>query len=146
MVDKNALIKDYQNLSFYHIKLARLMRNHGQFKTAVVLCNWALTSMIRAFCIYENHERLGDEEIFLIKIAVPLQMSLCLGLDVMTFVDKLNFLINEEETKLELMERNEMDQILYKTEKVLVGLYGRMKDQNSSDIRMQALRSYSANE
>ncbi|WP_068784147.1 hypothetical protein [Paenibacillus phocaensis] len=95
-MDNNALIKDYQSLSFYHIKLARLMRNHGQFKTAVVLCNWALTSMTRAFFIYENHERFEDEEIFLIKISVPLQMSLYLGLDVMTFIDKLNFLINDE--------------------------------------------------
>lgn len=145
-MDNNALIKDYQSLSFYHIKLARLMRNHGQFKTAVVLCNWALTSMTRAFFIYENHERFEDEEIFLIKISVPLQMSLYLGLDVMTFIDKLNFLINDEETKWELMDRKEMDQILYNTEKVLAELSGRMNDENSSDIPMHAPKSYPQNE
>lgn len=134
-MDKIAYIKYYQNLSFYHIKLACFMRNHGQYKTAVVLCNWALTSMIRALYIYENYDRLSDEEILLIKISVPLKMSYRLGLDVMIFVDKLNSLINDEEIKAESMESKEMDQILHKTERLLVRLSKKiMNDKNTSAI------------
>ncbi|MGZ7442794.1 hypothetical protein [Paenibacillus sp. TH7-28] len=122
MVNKNTLITDCLHLSLHHMNLAHLMRNHGQFKTTLILCNWALASMIRAFYICENCKNLSDTEIMLIKITPPIDLNPSLELDTMVFVNTLDALISDQEIDIEIMECKEVDELLHKTEKVVVEL------------------------
>lgn len=55
-------IKNYRELAHYHMQLAYFMRNNHQFKTALILCNLALTSIARALYIYEIRSNSSSQD------------------------------------------------------------------------------------
>lgn len=48
-------ITDFHSLSQYHMKLARILQEHNQHQCCIILCDWALTSMLKALYMKENN-------------------------------------------------------------------------------------------
>ncbi|OKP84872.1 hypothetical protein A3844_18150 [Paenibacillus helianthi] len=84
-------IKDYTELAQYHMKLAHIMKNHKQYKTAFFLCHSALISMIRALCIYEHRTEFGTE-ISLIDLTLLAHTDYNPGLEIVVFLGELNYI------------------------------------------------------
>lgn len=48
-------ITDFHTLSQYHMKLAQILYKHNQVQCCIILCDWALTSMLKALYMKENN-------------------------------------------------------------------------------------------
>ncbi|NOU79971.1 HEPN domain-containing protein [Paenibacillus sp. LMG 31459] len=118
-------INDYTELAQYHIKLAHIMRNHKQYKTAFFLCHSALNSMIRALYIYEHKTEFGTE-ISLSDLLLLIHPDYNPGLEIVVFVSELNFIVNGEGKELEVIQDEDMKRVMRRAAEVLEELCWRM--------------------
>ncbi|MEK3839199.1 HEPN domain-containing protein [Paenibacillus sp. FSL M7-0896] len=118
-------ITDYISLARYHMKLAQIMRNHKQYKTAFFLCHSALISMIRALYIYENKTEFGSE-ISLNDLLLLIHTDYHPGLEIVAFVGELNYLVNGEGKELEMITDEDMKRVMRRAGEVLDELCWRM--------------------
>ncbi|WP_042199266.1 hypothetical protein [Paenibacillus camerounensis] len=118
-------IIDYTELAHYHMKLAHIMKNHKQYKTAFFLCHSALISMIRALYIYEHKAEFGTE-ISLIDLLLLIHTDYNPGLEVVVFVGELNFIVNGEGQELEVIRDEDMKRVMRRMTEVLEELCWRM--------------------
>lgn len=112
------------------------MYNHKQFKTALVLCNWALTSMTRALYIHQNR-RNTTFKLSLPELLLLIHTDFNPGLDIVIFIGKMNYILCEEEFNLETIEQEEMNRLLRRTDEVLRNLSVRIT--NNTTERYQSL-------
>ncbi len=131
-------IMDYHELAQYHMKLAYIMYNHKQFQTALVLCNWALTSMTRALYIHQNRKNTTFK-LSLTELLLLIHTDFNPGLDIVIFIGKMNYILCEEEAELEKIEQDDMDRLLRRTDEVLRNLSVRII--NNTTERYQSLFS-----
>lgn len=121
-------IMDYHELAQYHMKLAYIMYNHKQFKTAIALCNWALTSITRALYIHQNRKNTSFK-LWLTELLLLIHTDFNPGLDIVVFIGKMNYLLYEEDPQSEEIKQEDADRLLRRTDEVLRDLSVRiMKD------------------
>ncbi|MNN31189.1 hypothetical protein D3C81_1448650 [compost metagenome] len=111
-------INDYTSLAHYYMKLAHIMRNHKQYKTAFFLCHSALISMIRALYIYEHKTEFGSE-ISLNDLLLLIHTDYQPGFEIVVFVGELNYLVNGEGKELEMMKEEDMKRVMRRAGEVL---------------------------
>lgn len=129
-------IMDYHELAQYHMKLAYIMYNHKQFQTALVLCNWALTSMTRALYIHQNRKNTTFK-LSLTELLLLIHTDFNPGLDIAIFIGKMNYILYGKDAKFEKIEQDDMDRLLRRTDEVLRNLSARII--NNSSERYQSL-------
>lgn len=118
-------INEYTELAQYQMKLADIMRNHKQYKTAFFLCHSALISMIRALYIYE-HKTEFSSEISLNDLLLLIHTDYHPGLEIVVFVGELNYLVNGEGKELEMIKDEDMKRVMRRAGEVLEELCWRM--------------------
>lgn len=113
-------IMDYHQHAQYHIKLAAIMGNHNQFKACLVLCDWALASMIKALYIYKYHSTHPPKELTMNEILPLVHTDTEPGLDIALFIGTMQHMSSLEDCPHDQpLELNHVEMLLQRTEEIL---------------------------
>ncbi|WP_339276257.1 hypothetical protein MKY59_04645 [Paenibacillus sp. FSL W8-0426] len=120
-------IMDYQKLAQYHIKLATIMRDHHQFKTCLILCDWALASMIKALYIQKYYSAHPPKELTMNEILPLVHTDTDPGLEIALFIGTMQFMSSLEDYSHEQpLELKNIKRLVQRTEEILEELSTRM--------------------
>ncbi|MEK4524769.1 HEPN domain-containing protein [Paenibacillus sp. FSL H8-0104] len=123
---------EYQRLSQYHIKLAAIMHNHNQFKACLILCDWALASMIKALYIHKYHSVHPPKELTMNVILPLVHTDTEPGLDIALFIGTMQHMSSLADYPHDQpIELNNIEKLLQRTEEILDELTTRLKDDSS---------------
>ncbi|WP_167483760.1 HEPN domain-containing protein [Paenibacillus xylanexedens] len=125
-------IMDYHQHAKYHLKLATIMRNHNQFKASLILCDWALASMIKALYIYKYHSIHPPKELTMNVILPLVHTDTEPGLDIALFIGTMQHISSLADYPHDQpLELNNIEKLLQRTEEILDELATRLKDDSS---------------
>ncbi|WP_433751054.1 HEPN domain-containing protein [Paenibacillus amylolyticus] len=125
-------IMDYHQHAKYHLKLAAIMRNHNQFKACLILCDWALASMIKALYIYKYHSVHPPKELTMNEILPLVHTDTEPGLDIALFIGTMQHMSSlADYPNDQPLELDNIEKLLQRTEEILEELATRMKDDSS---------------
>ncbi|MEK3827166.1 hypothetical protein [Paenibacillus sp. FSL K6-1558] len=125
-------ISDYHQLSTYHIKLAEIMNSHNQFQAFLILCDWALASMVKALYIQKYHEVHPPKTLTMNEILPLVHTDTEPGLDIALFIGTIQHMSSLVDYPYEqLLELKNIERLFLRTEEILNELSARlMKDSN----------------
>ncbi|WP_339239917.1 HEPN domain-containing protein [Paenibacillus sp. FSL R5-0517] len=125
-------IMDYHQHAKYHLKLAVIMRNHNQFKACLILCDWALASMIKALYIHKYHLVHPPKELTMNVILPLVHMDIEPGLDIALFIGTMQHMSSLADYPHDQpLELNNIEKLLQRTEEILDELATRLEDDSS---------------
>ncbi|MBU5673657.1 hypothetical protein [Paenibacillus brevis] len=110
-------IKNYRELAHYHMQLAYLMRNNHQFRTSLILCNLALTSIARALYVYENKSNPTSQDIIFDDFLLLIHKDLNVDPEVADLVNRIVFLCYSEDGFI--IDQKTTDKLIQKTADIL---------------------------
>ncbi|MBR2564904.1 MAG: hypothetical protein IKE29_09790 [Paenibacillus sp.] len=123
-------ILDYQQHSRYHIKLAKIMHSHNQFQACLILCDWALTSMIKALYIQKYYAVNPPKEVTMNEILPLIHTDIEPGLDIALFIGTIRHMSSIEEFNQEqTLKPHNIKKLLQRTEEILMELENRLNDE-----------------
>ncbi|MDN4604174.1 hypothetical protein P5G61_23240 [Paenibacillus sp. F6_3S_P_1C] len=125
-------VLDYQKLAGYHMKLALIMRKHNQSKACLILCDWALTAMIKALYIHENQTTILPDEWTMNEILPLVHTGQNPGLDIVLFIGTMQYMSLIENGPDSFAEPINLDKLLERTEQVLSELTVRILSETNS--------------
>ncbi|GGH72394.1 hypothetical protein GCM10008014_58720 [Paenibacillus silvae] len=121
-------IMGYHQHSKYHIKLASIMQSHNQFQACLILCDWALASMIKALYIQKYRAVHSPKELTMNEILPLVHTDTVPGLDIALFIGTIQHMscmgeFNQDRT----LKENNIKKLLQRTEEILKELEDRLK-------------------
>ncbi|TDL64181.1 hypothetical protein E2R58_21135 [Paenibacillus amylolyticus] len=123
---------EYQRLSQYHLKLAAIMCNHNQFKACLILCDWALVSMIKALYIHKYHSAHPPKELTMNEILPLVHTDTEPGLDIALFIGTMQHMSSlEERQEDQYLDLDNIGKLLQRTEDILEELATRLNDNST---------------
>ena len=125
-------IMAYHQHAKYHFKLAAIMCNHNQFKACLILCDWALSSMIKALYIHKYHSVHPPKELTMNEILPLVHTETEPGLDIALFIGTMQHMSSlEERQEDQYLDLDNIEKLLQRTEEILDELTTRLKDDSS---------------
>lgn len=125
-------IMAYHQHAKYHLKLAVIMRNHNQFKACLILCDWALASMIKALYIHKYHSTHPPKELTMNEILPLVHTDTEPGLDIALFVGTIQHMSSLADYPHDQpIELDNIEKLLQRTEEILDELATRLEDDSS---------------
>ncbi|MFE6074956.1 hypothetical protein ACFVQB_10820 [Paenibacillus sp. NPDC057886] len=125
-------IMDYHQHAQYHIKLAAIMCKHNQFQACMILCDWALASMIKALYIYKYHTAHPPKELTMNEILPLVNTDTEPGLDIALFICTMQHMSSlEERQEDEYLDLDNIGKLIQRTEDILEELATRLNDNPS---------------
>lgn len=125
-------IMDYHQHAQYHIKLAAIMRSHNQFKACLILCDWALASMIKALYIHKYHSTHPPKELSMNEILPLVHTDTEPGLDIALFIGTMQHMSSLEECPHDqLLKLKNIEKLIQRTEEILDELSVRLMNDSS---------------
>ncbi|MBT2287504.1 HEPN domain-containing protein [Paenibacillus polymyxa] len=125
-------ILDYHQHAKYHLKLATIMRNHNQFKACLILCDWALASMIKALYIYKYHSVHTPKNLTMNEILPLVYTDTESGLDIALFIGTMQHMSSLADYPHDQpLELNNIEKLFQRTEEILDELATRLKEDSS---------------
>lgn len=119
---------EYQQLSHYHIKLASIMHSHNQFQACLILCDWALASLIKALYIQKYRAVHPPKELTMNEILPLVHTDTVPGLDIALFIGTIQHMSCMGEFKQDqTLKANNIKKLLQRTEEILKELEKRLK-------------------
>ncbi|MEC0233812.1 hypothetical protein P4H71_05510 [Paenibacillus kribbensis] len=120
-------ITDFHSLSQYHMKLARILQKHNQHQCCIILCDWALTSMLKALYMKENNSLFPPRFLSMTDLLHIIHTKTNPGLDVVVFIGTIQFLSSQLETPLlQNMKHKDVSRLLRRTDDILCQLSPRV--------------------
>ncbi|MGO4532642.1 hypothetical protein AB4Z30_26465 [Paenibacillus sp. 2TAF8] len=120
---------DYHQHSTYHIKLANIMHSHNQFQACLILCDWALASMVKAIYIQKYHVVHPPKELTMNEILPIVHTNTEPGLDIALFIGTIQHISSIEEfNQNRALQPNNIEKLLQRTEEILEELENRLKN------------------
>ncbi|MXO79323.1 hypothetical protein GRP75_16045 [Paenibacillus sp. OT2-17] len=120
-------ITDFHNLSQYHMKLAQILYKHNQLQCCIILCDWALTSMLQALYMKENNSLFPPGFLSMTDLLHLLHTETNPGLDVVVFIGTTQFLSSQlESSLLQKMKHKDVSRLLRRTDDILCQLSSRV--------------------
>ncbi|MBY0204665.1 hypothetical protein [Paenibacillus cucumis (ex Kampfer et al. 2016)] len=122
-------ISDFHQLSTYHIKLANIMHSHNQFQACLILCDWALASMIKALYVQKYQVVHPPKELTMNEILHILHTDIEPGLDIALFIGTIQHMSSIEEFNQDrTLKPNHIKKLLQRTGEILEELKNRLKN------------------
>ncbi|KQY91216.1 hypothetical protein ASD24_24205 [Paenibacillus sp. Root52] len=110
----------YYKLVHYHMKLAKIMYDHDQLKTCLILCNWALNSMIKALYSHKYRSVNVPTELTMNTILPLVHTDSKSGLDIAIFIGTMQHLSSIEDfLNCPSTNMNNVKKLVQQTEEVL---------------------------
>ncbi|WKL05095.1 HEPN domain-containing protein [Paenibacillus amylolyticus] len=123
---------DYHQHAQYHIKLAAIMCNHNQFKACLILCDWALASMIKALYIHKYHSVHPPKELTMNEILPLVHTDTEPGLDIALFIGTIQHMSSlADYLDDQPIELDNIEKLLQRTEEILDELHARLMNNSS---------------
>ncbi|SEK82982.1 hypothetical protein [Paenibacillus sp. OK003] len=120
-------IMEYHQHANYHLKLAAIMSNHNQFKACLILCDWALSSMIKALYSYKYHSTHLPKELTMNDILPLVHTDTESGLDIALFIGTIQHISSVEEFDQDQTQKpNNIEKLLQRTEEILKEIESRL--------------------
>ncbi|MGG1617927.1 hypothetical protein ACIFQM_21545 [Paenibacillus sp. NRS-1782] len=120
-------IIDFHIQSQYHMKLAKILQKHNQLQCCIILCDWALTSMLKALYMKENNTLCPPDFLSMTDLLHLLHTDTNPGLDVVVFIGTTQFLSSQLETPLlRKMKNKDVSRLLRRTDDILCELSPRV--------------------
>lgn len=110
-------IMSYQELANHYMQLAYLMRNNHQFRTSLILCNLALTSIAGALYINKNKSNPSSQNIIFDDFLILIRKDLNVDPEIADLVDRINFLCYSEDGFI--IDQKNTDKLIQKTADIL---------------------------
>ncbi|WP_019913000.1 hypothetical protein [Paenibacillus sp. HW567] len=128
---KNNKISGYINdchiSAYYHMRLAWMLRSHYQFKICFILCDWALSELIRALYAWEHNEFCAINGLSMLEQLELLHTDSNSGLDIIIFRGTMQSLAELEELPhIQSLKSSDVDKLLFNTEDILCRLSARI--------------------
>ncbi len=118
---------DFHSLAQYHMKLARILQKHNQSHCCIILCDWALTSMLKALYMKENNTHFPPRFLSMADLLHLIHTDTNPGLDVVVFTGTTQFLSSQLETPLlHNMKHKDVNRLLRRTDDILCQLSPRV--------------------
>ncbi|OMF11774.1 hypothetical protein BK131_20075 [Paenibacillus amylolyticus] len=118
---------EYQRLSQYHINLAAIMRDHNQFKACLILCDWALASMIKALYIHSYHSMHPPKELTMNVILPLVHTDAEPGLDIALFIGTMQHMSSLADCPYDQpLELNNIERLFRRTDEIVDELTTRL--------------------
>ncbi|CAH1224396.1 hypothetical protein [Paenibacillus sp. JJ-223] len=117
-------VSDYRMLAEYHLRLSLRMNAHHQFNAALVLCNWAINSILKAVYIHKVHS-MDLPSIFTMNEILPLVQGnppSKNSLEVALFIGTMQNLCEIEEesyTDSVVESKKRIDKLIERTKEVI---------------------------
>ncbi|WP_018883656.1 hypothetical protein [Paenibacillus massiliensis] len=128
---QSVILYHYQ-LSQYHIKLASMMFDHKQFYCCIILCDWALTSIIKALHTQENHTSCAPADITMNEILPLVHNNSTLELDNAIFIGTVKYLSSlEDSMDFRLIDLSHTEQLLARSKDILNQLAQKLNETRS---------------
>ncbi|PRA02802.1 MULTISPECIES: hypothetical protein [Paenibacillus] len=125
-------IMAYHQHAKYHLKLATIMRNHNQFKACLILCDWALASMIKALYTHKYHSVHPPKELTMNEILPLVHTDTEPGLDVALFIGTMQHMSSlEERQEDQYLDLDNIEKLFQRTEDILEELATRLNDNST---------------
>ncbi|MGX1826720.1 hypothetical protein ACWIE6_00585 [Paenibacillus taichungensis] len=122
----------YQRHSQYHIKLATIMRDHNQFKACLILCDWALVSIIKALYIHKYYPMHPPKELNMNETLPIVHTDAEPGLDIALFIGTMQHLSSLENCPdYHSLELCNIDKLLKRTEEIVDELSARLMNDST---------------
>lgn len=122
-------IKDYHQHSIYHIQLANIMHGHNQFQACLILCDWALASMLKALYIQKYHVIHPPKQLTMNEILFLVHTDTEPGLDIAMFIGTIQHMSSIEEFNQDRnLKPNNIKKLIQRTEEILEELENRLKN------------------
>nr|WP_154891213.1 hypothetical protein [Paenibacillus xylanexedens] len=120
---------EYQKLSNHHIKLANTMHSYNQFQACLILCDWALASMVKGLYIQKHHVVHPPKELTMNEILHIVHTDTEPGLDIALFIGTIQHMSSIEEFNQDrTLKPNNIEKLLQRTEEILEELENRLKN------------------
>lgn len=120
---------DYHQHSRYHIKLANIMHSHNQFRACMILCDWALSSMVKALYIQKNCAVNPTKELTMNEILPLVHTDTEPGLEITLFIGTIQHLSSMGEFDHDgNLKPNNIEKLIQRTEEILKELENRLKN------------------
>ncbi|ALP35261.1 hypothetical protein ASL14_02760 [Paenibacillus sp. IHB B 3084] len=120
-------ITDFHTLAQYHMKLAQILQKHNQLQCCIILCDWALTSMLKALYMKENNSFFPPGFLSMTDLLHLLHTETNPGLDLVVFIGTTQFLSSQLETSLlQKMKYKDVSRLLRRTDDILCQLSSRV--------------------
>jgi hypothetical protein len=111
---------DFHKLAQYHIKLARIMRNHNQFQKCLIHCDRAMFSMAKALYVYRNQSISSTISLSMTDLLTLIHTDTEPGLDMVLFMGTMHYLTSTEDSPCDKpMKPKDVDKLLYRTDNIL---------------------------
>lgn len=125
-------IMAYHQHAWYHFKLAAIMLSHNQFRACLILCDWALASMIKALYIYKYHSVHPPKELTMNEILPLVHTDTEPGLDIALFIGTIQHMSSLADYPYDQpIELDNIEMLLQRTEDTLEELAIRLNDNSS---------------
>ncbi|WP_145049338.1 hypothetical protein [Paenibacillus xylanexedens] len=119
---------DYHQLAQHHLKLAVIMRNHNQLTTCLILCDWALISMVKALYIHRYQTVHPLKELTMNEILPLVHTDTESGLDIALFIGTMQHMSSLEECpQNQSLKPSNIEKLLQRTEEIIEELNNRLK-------------------
>jgi hypothetical protein len=120
----------YQHkLAYYHMKLALILQDKNQPEVVIILCDRALTSMLKAIYIKTNQTLFPPKYITMADQLYLLHSETVPALDVVIFIGTIQFLAHDLEIeRIKNMKKKNIRRLLRRTDEVLCFMSHRIID------------------
>lgn len=120
-------ITDFHTLAQYHMKLAQILYKHNQLQCCIILCDRALTSMLKALYMKETNSIFPPRLLSMADLLHLLHTETNPGLDVVVFIGTTQFLSSQLETPLlQKMKQKDVSRLLRRTDDIFCQLSSRV--------------------
>ncbi len=120
-------ITDFHTLSQYHMKLAQILYKHNQLQCCIILCDRALTSMVKALYMKETNSIFPPGLLSMADLLHLLHTDTNPGLDIVVFIGTTQFLSSQLETSLiQKMKQKDVSRLLRRSDDILCQLSSRV--------------------
>lgn len=134
----NDLSNDLHNLAYYHMKLSLIFCDHNQPLPSLILCDWALASMLKALYIKENNKPLLERSFAMEELLHLLHTESAPALDVVIFIGTIQYLASHlERDQISKMKKKNVTRLLKRTDEILYLLSTRIM--NNPSERYQSI-------
>ncbi|MFB5267602.1 hypothetical protein ACE41H_12535 [Paenibacillus enshidis] len=132
------LSHELHNLAHYHMKLSLIFCDHNQPLSSLILCDWALTAMLKALYIKEHNKPFPERFFSMVELLHLLHTESAPSLDVVIFIGTIQFLAsNLEREEISKMKKKNVTRLLNRTDEILYLLSTRIM--NNPSKRYQSI-------
>ncbi|MFB5678421.1 hypothetical protein ACE3NQ_23485 [Paenibacillus terreus] len=129
---------NFHNIAHHHMKLSLIFCDHNQPLSSLILCDWAITSMLKALYIKENNKPFPERFFSMVELLHLLHTESAPALDVVIFIGTIQYLTSHlERDQISKMKKKNVTRLLKRTDEILYLLSTRIM--NNPSERYQSI-------